>query len=241
MRPSPTASPGDLCAMRTYWGSIILNKYPFGGEFPSPTSTSDADLFPRQVVPGGVEAGARHADLLHRRLGRPLQRDDLRAPGLRHQPGAGGRRVLEKTTGRKFNDELFIEAVKNEMRSTSLWAAICCENKACRRRSTRRPCTRSTCWRRCRSRRRCADFYQECPDEVKDPSSRGIAAVPNERCCVMSDTQPPWASSRCSATSRSSAPSPSARSTPSAWKASGKPSRTAAGGRAPCRGRRASR
>ena len=39
----------------------------------------------------------------------------------------------------------------------------------------------------------CADFYEELLDEVKDRVARGIAAVPNERCRVMSDTQPPWA------------------------------------------------
>ena len=38
-----------------------------------------------------------------------------------------------------------------------------------------------------------ADFYQELRDEVKDRVERGIAAVSNERCRVMSDTQPPWA------------------------------------------------
>ena len=39
----------------------------------------------------------------------------------------------------------------------------------------------------------CADFYDELYEEVKDRVARGIAAVPNERCRVMSDTQPPWA------------------------------------------------
>jgi benzoyl-CoA reductase subunit B len=38
-----------------------------------------------------------------------------------------------------------------------------------------------------------ADFYEEVRDEVKDRIARGIAAIPNERCRVITDTQPPWA------------------------------------------------
>jgi benzoyl-CoA reductase subunit B len=38
----------------------------------------------------------------------------------------------------------------------------------------------------------CADFYDELYEEVKDRVARGIAAVPNEKCRMMSDTQPPW-------------------------------------------------
>jgi benzoyl-CoA reductase subunit B len=37
-----------------------------------------------------------------------------------------------------------------------------------------------------------ADFYEELLKEVQDRVKRGIAATPNERCRVMSDTQPPW-------------------------------------------------
>jgi len=89
---------------------------------------------------------------------------------------------------------LFIEAVKNEMRSTSLWAEICTLNKA-----KPAPLDEKTMYSLyvlatlSKSSKWCADFYEECRDEVKDRVARGIAAVPNERCRVMSDTQPPWA------------------------------------------------
>ncbi len=36
-------------------------------------------------------------------------------------------------------------------------------------------------------------FYQELLDEVKDRVANKIAAVGNERCRIMSDSQPPWA------------------------------------------------
>jgi benzoyl-CoA reductase subunit B len=187
----------DLCAyMRTYWGSIILNKYPFGGEFPKPDFNFQTQICcshakwyqaasklehdtPTFFI--DVSVGA-YKDLTTERL------DYVTNQGLE------ACEWLEKTTGRKFNDELFIEAVKNEMRSTSLWAAICAENKV-----KPAPLDEKTMYSLyvlatlSKSSKWCADFYQECLDEVKDRVARGIAAVPNERCRVMSDTQPPWA------------------------------------------------
>ena len=41
-------------------------------------------------------------------------------------------------------------------------------------------------------RKEIADFYEEVRDEVQDRSKRGIAAVPNERFRVITDSQPPW-------------------------------------------------
>ena len=38
-----------------------------------------------------------------------------------------------------------------------------------------------------------ADFMEEIRDEMKDRIDRGIAALPTERCRLISDTQPPWA------------------------------------------------
>ncbi len=186
----------DLCAyMRTYWGSIILNKYPFGGEFPKPDFNFQTQICcshakwyqaasilehdtPTFFI--DVSVGA-YKDLTTERL------DYVTNQGLE------ACEWLEKTTGRKFDDELFIEAVKNEMRSTSLWAAICAENKV-----KPAPLDEKTMYSLyvlatlSKSSKWCADFYQECLDEVKDRVARGIAAVPNERCRVMSDTQPPW-------------------------------------------------
>jgi len=80
------------------------------------------------------------------------------------------------------------------MRSTSLWAEICTLNKA-----VPAPLDEKTMYSLYvlatlnKSKRWCADFYAELRDEVADRVKRGIAAVGNERCRVMSDTQPPWA------------------------------------------------
>ena len=186
----------DLCAyMRTYWGSIILNKYPFGGEFPKPDFNFQTQICCSHARWYQAAAKLEHDTptfFIDVSVG-PY--NELTSERLDYVTNQGLEAVewLEKTTGRKFNDELFIEAVKNEMRSTSLWAAICCENKV-----KPAPLDEKTMYSLyvlatlSKSSKWCADFYQECLDEVKDRVKRGIAAVPSERCRVMSDTQPPW-------------------------------------------------
>ena len=186
----------DLCAyMRTYWGSIILNKYPFGGEFPKPDFNFQTQICCSHAKWYQAAAKLEHDTptfFIDVSVG-PY--NEMTSERLDYVTNHGLEAVewLEKTTGRKFNDELFIEAVKNEMRSTSLWAAICCENKV-----KPAPLDEKTMYSLyvlatlSKSSKWCADFYQECLDEVKDRVKRGIAAVPSERCRVMSDTQPPW-------------------------------------------------
>jgi benzoyl-CoA reductase subunit B len=101
---------------------------------------------------------------------------------------------LEKVTGRTYDDEKLIQAVHNECRSTSLWAEICALNKA-----IPAPLEEKTMYSLyvlgtlMKHSKIVADFYEELRDEVKDRVEKGIAAIPNERCRLMSDTQPPWA------------------------------------------------
>lgn len=186
----------DLCAyMRIYWGSMHLNKYLMGGAFPKPDfnyqtqiccshakwyqHASSFEKIPDFYV--DVNVGA-YKDLDEGRL-------DYVVAQL-HDSIA----FVEKTTGRKCDDELLFRAIKNEMRATSLWAEICTLNKA-----VPAPLDEKSMYSLYvlavlhKSSQWCADFYQEVLDEVKDRVARGIAAVGNERCRIMSDTQPPWA------------------------------------------------
>ncbi len=186
----------DLCAyMRTYWGSIYLDKYLFGGAFPKPDFN-----FQTQICCSHAK-WYQHASKLENTPVRFIDVSvgaykDLTDDRLMYVTNQGLESIewLEQVTGRKYDDELFIEAVKNEMRSTSLWAEICTLNKA-----KPAPLDEKTMYSLyvlatlSKSSKWCADFYEECRDEVKDRVARGIAAVPNERCRVMSDTQPPWA------------------------------------------------
>jgi benzoyl-CoA reductase subunit B len=186
----------DLCSyMRIYWGGMHLNKYLFGGEYPKPDFVFQSAICcshskwyqhvaKEEKIPQfylDVSVGP-HKDLDASRL-------DYVA-GQLHD----GIAFVEQVTGRKCDDENLIRAIKNEMRSTSLWAEICALNKA-----VPAPLDEKTMYSLYvlatlhKSSQWCADFYEELRDEVKDRVARGIAAVPNERCRMMSDTQPPWA------------------------------------------------
>jgi benzoyl-CoA reductase subunit B len=187
----------DLCSyMRNYWGSLLLDKFAFGGPFPKPDfiwqdhiccSHSKwyqvvTDIEPEiPMFSVDVSVGPYH-ELNENRLAYVV--------GQLHD----GIEWLEKTTGRRYDDELLIEAVESECRSTSLWAEICALNKA-----VPAPLDEKSMYSLyalgtlMKHDRRVADYYEELRDEVQDRVERGIAAVANERCRVMSDTQPPWA------------------------------------------------
>lgn len=189
--------PVDLCSyMRIYWGSVILNKYPFGGGYPKPDfiwqghiCCSHAKWY--QVV-NDLE-GSIPMYCVDIAAGPYIDIKEHRVKYVADQM-LDGIEWLEKTTGRKFDDEKFIEAVKNECRSTSTWAEICTLNKAVPAPLDEKSmyslhvfCTlaKASKW--------VADFMEEVRDEVKDRVERGIAAVGNEQCRLMSDNQPPWA------------------------------------------------
>jgi benzoyl-CoA reductase subunit B len=185
----------DLCSyMRIYWGGMHLDKYLFGGKFPKPDFIFQTQIccshskwyqhvaLAEQVPQFYVDVGVGpYKDLTDARL-------DYVVGQLNESI-----EFLEKSTGREFNDELFIKAVKNEMRSTSRWADICALNKI-----KPAPLDEKTMYSLyvlatlSKSSQWCADFYDELYDEVLDRVKRGIAAVPNETVRMMSDTQPPW-------------------------------------------------
>jgi len=186
----------DLCSyMRNYWGSILLNEYVFGGPFPKPDfiwqdhiCCSHAKWY--QVVSdleGGipqfcidVSVGPYH-EINEHKLDYVV--------GQMHD----GIEWLQKTTGRTYDDAKLIEAVYQECRSTALWAEISCLNKA-----KPAPLDEKTMYSLyvlgtlMKHSKVVADFYEELRDEVRWRVDNQIAAIANERCRLMSDTQPPW-------------------------------------------------
>ncbi|MDO8706588.1 MAG: benzoyl-CoA reductase, bzd-type, subunit O [Sulfuricaulis sp.] len=186
----------DLCAyMRTYWGSMMLDKYGFGGSFPKPdfiyqavSCCSHSKWY--QFVSDYEKVPAFFMDLA---IG--TYTDGMKDSGFTYVYNQSMESIewMEKVTGRRFDDELFIEAVRNTMRTTSLWAQICQLNQA-----KPAPLDEKSMYAfyvlatLSKSSKWCADFYEELLDEMKDRVARGIAAVPNERCRIMSDSQPPW-------------------------------------------------
>ena len=186
----------DLCSyMRNYWGSILLNEYAFGGPFPKPDfiwqdhiCCSHAKWY--QVVSdleGGipqfcidVSVGPYH-EINEHKLDYVV--------GQMHD----GIEWLQKTTGRTYDDGKLIEAVYQECRATALWAEISCLNKA-----KPAPLDEKTMYSLyvlgtlMKHSKVVADFYEELRDEVRWRVDNQIAAIANERCRLMSDTQPPW-------------------------------------------------
>lgn len=185
----------DLCSyMRIYWGGMHLDKYLFGGKFPKPDF-----IFQTQICCSHSKwyqhvAATEQVPQFYVDVGVGPYKDMTDAR-LDYVVGQLNESIefLEKSTGRQFNDELFIKAVKNEMRSTSRWADICALNKV-----KPAPLDEKTMYSLyvlatlSKSSQWCADFYDELYEEVKDRVARGIAAVPNETVRMMSDTQPPW-------------------------------------------------
>ena len=188
----------DLCAyLRNYWGSIILNEYVFGGEWP------EADfVFQNHIC-------CSHAKWLQ-------TADEItggKIPYFCFDVGAGpydkigerqityvteqlhdGIEFMEKHTGRKLDDEKLIRNVENSYRSCCYWAKACDLNK-----NIPAPLDEKTMFSLYvlatleKSNEDIANFYEkELYPEVKDRVANQIAAIPDERCRVIGDSQPPW-------------------------------------------------
>lgn len=186
----------DLCAyMRNYWGSILLDKYVFGGKFPKPdfqwTSHICCSHAKWYQVSSELEGGTPTFSV-----------DAAAAPynqvtdhAVRYLVGQlqDGIEWMEKTTGRTYDDERLIEAVYTETEAMSLWAKICEVNQ-----NIPAPLDEKTMYSLyvfgviMKHRKEVLDLYKELFDEVKDRAARGIAACPNEGKRLISDTQPPW-------------------------------------------------
>ncbi len=185
----------DLCSyMRNYWGSMYLNKYAFGGEYPKPDFCFQDHICCSHAK--WYQHVAEYKDIpyfcIDVSVGPYDQLDDNRLMFVVNQMHEAIE-WLEKTTGRPYQDELLIEAVENEQRSTSVWAEICCLNM-----HKPAPLDEKTMYSLyvhgtlSKHDKEVADFYEELRDEMKYRVENGIAALPTERCRLMSDTQPPW-------------------------------------------------
>jgi benzoyl-CoA reductase subunit B len=191
----------DLCSyMRNYWGSIILNKYAwpqFSEEFPKPDFMWQDHICCSHSkwyqVASDLEGGIPMFSI-DVSVG-PY--DEITESKLKYIVGQmhDGIKWLEEVSGRDYDDELLIKAVHNEFRSCHYWAAICELNK-----TIPAPIDEKSLYSLYvlgtlrKSAQWTADFYEkELYPEIKDRVKRGIAAVENEQCRVMTDTQPPWA------------------------------------------------
>jgi len=188
----------DLCAyLRNYWGSIVLNEFAFGGEWPK------ADfIFQNHIC-------CTHAKWLQ--VADEIEGGDI--PYFCFDVGAGaydkigerqinyvveqlqdGIDFLEKATKRKIVDEKLIQNVQNTYDSCCYWAKTCELNQA-----IPAPLDEKTMFSLYvlgtleKSHKDIADFYKNrLYPEVKDRVANKIAAVADEQCRVLGDSQPPW-------------------------------------------------
>ena len=186
----------DLCSyMRNYWGSLLLDEYLWGGPFPKPDfiwqdhiCCSHAKWY-QVVCDHEPDIPSFCIDVAVGPAGAITDNKVDYIVGQMHD----GIEWMEKVTGRTYDDEKLIEAVHNECRATSLWAEICYLNKAVpaplEEKSMYSLYVLGTLNKQSKA---VADFYEELRDEVQDRVAHQIAAIPNERCRLMSDTQPPW-------------------------------------------------
>ena len=188
----------DLCAyLRCFLGSIILDEYAFGGKWPKPDF-----IFQNHIC-------CTHAKWLQ--VVDELEGGDV--PYFCFDVGVGpydkirerqiqyvvdqlndGIEFLEKHTGRKLDDEKLIRNVENTYDSCCYWAKTCMLNQ-----TVPAPLDEKTMFSLYvlgtleKSSKEVADFYKNLLyPEVQDRVKNRIAAVPNEQCRVLGDSQPPW-------------------------------------------------
>lgn len=185
----------DLCSyLRNCWGSIFTDRFYFGGPMPRPhfcfqTHICDSHAKWYQIVREHYEVPYYSIELpmFTSQDRRCLQEPYLMAQLQEAIPW------LEEVTGRKYDDELLIKAVENEYRALSLWGEVCLLNQ-----NIPAPLDQKTLLSfyslavYMRGEKELADFYKELLGEVKERVKEGIAALANESCRILDDSQPLW-------------------------------------------------
>jgi len=188
----------DLCSyLRNYWGSIILNEYAFGGPWPK------ADfIFQNHIccshakwlqVADEIEGGTVPYFCFDVGAG-PYDKIGERQIDYVVEQLHDGIKFLERVTKRKIDDEKLSEKVDNTYRSCCYWAKTCMLNQ-----TVPAPLDEKTMFSLYvlgtleKSRKSFADFYEkDLYPEVKNRVANQIAAVADEQCRIMGDSQPPW-------------------------------------------------
>jgi len=186
----------DLCAyMRNYWGSILTDRYAFGGPFPKPDFFYTAHICCSHAkwyqvaseLDGGTPTYAVDVSI--------GPHDQVTPHGIRYLVGQLQDSIewMERITRRRYDDERLVRAVETETESMALWARICDLQ-----RTIPAPLDEKSMYTLyvfgvlMKHRPETLAFYRELYDETRDRVARGIAAVPNERKRLITDTHPPW-------------------------------------------------
>jgi len=193
--------PRDMCAyMRLGIGSLLENRFAFGGEYPKPTFNLQLHLCDTHgkwyQIMSDIE-GVPFNLIDHIPYAWETENESDESKRLKRDYMVGQMLDaidwMEEVTGKEYDDEKFINAVNWECESTNLWAECCMVNRSI-------PAVMDEKMMfslyiiavLMRQRKESVDFYVELLDELKDRASRGIAACADERFRYMHDSQPPW-------------------------------------------------
>ena len=186
----------DLCVyFRNYLGSMLLDRYYFGGSFPRP------DFFIQSHI---CDTHSKWYQLMMDLQGVPFFGIDM-PPGPWGEDRSADRveyfaaqlmdciEWMERVSGREFDDEKFITGVFNEYESARLWAEICLLNQ-----NTPAPFGQKSLLSLfvplivMRGKDECAQFYRDLLEEGQERVSRGIASLATERYRYLHEGIPPW-------------------------------------------------
>ncbi|MFQ5827131.1 MAG: 2-hydroxyacyl-CoA dehydratase, partial [Dehalococcoidia bacterium] len=185
----------DMCAYtRNFWGSMFLNRYYYGGEFPK----GDFAIWRSACESEGkfYQLVRDYMDIPGFALDFPLLPDQEKNEDVLDYVAeqlADCIKWMEKVTDRKYDDEKLLQAAQNHFESTRTWAEICTLN-----RTIPAPLDQKTIYTlyfpsvALRHQSETVQFYKELRDEVKDRVAKGIAALPVEQCRLWDDGIPPW-------------------------------------------------
>lgn len=185
----------DLCAyLRSYWGSMFIDKFYFGGSFPRPdfclqmhTCDSQAKWYQQVSEYFSVPYFAIEWPVVFKK------RDFEEGVEYLTQQLHEAVEWMCKITGRGYDDEKLIEAVRNECLTQSLWGEIALFNQ-----NIPAPLDQKSLFSLyvigilVRHRKESVDFYTLLRDEVRERIAQGIASLPTERSRILDDCMPPW-------------------------------------------------
>lgn len=186
----------DLCGYaRTYWGNVFLNRLPLGGEFPRFDFIFErhwCDTLVKQL-----QVVSEYQGVPYHCVDFPIgpaegERLELKVKYVTAQLHKAIE-WMEKTTGRTWDDEKFLQAFKNEVISRILWAEALYVNRAIPAPMDQKSMypffaiTMMMPWKQ-----ESVDFHRALLDEVRDRAAHRIAAVPSERYRLIHEQIPPW-------------------------------------------------
>lgn len=185
----------DLCGyVREYLGSVFLNRFAFGGEFPKPDFSLQTHACDSHAK--WMQAATEIKGVPFFCVDTPLAPIGLREENkIKYLSDQFYEAIewLKKVTGRDFDDERFVKAVENSFEASKLWAEVCNYNK-----HIPAPLDQKSIFTfyvpilQDHFSDEIVSFYRTLRDEVKWRVENDIAALATERCRFIDDSPPPW-------------------------------------------------